>query len=72
LPSGGSTLSEVDEIRIVLRREAYDLKEKAAEFAAKLRPVSAEATRAVDRAHAAFFEAWTVLCMPPDDDDDEH
>jgi hypothetical protein len=65
-------LSEVDEIRVMLRREAYDLKEKVAEFATKLRPLSTDASNAVDKAHAAFFEAWTVLCIPPDDHDDEH
>ncbi len=64
-------MSEVDELSIALRRETYDLKENILAFAIKLRDFDADAVSAVERAHMALFEAWTILCMPPDDDEDE-
>ena len=56
--------------RVSLRREAYDLKEQAVELLIRVSPVDAEAAAALIRARSALFEAWTILCAPPEDDDD--
>ena len=56
--------------RVGLRREAYDLKELAVNLLIRVTPVDADATAALIRARSALFEAWTILCAPPEDDDD--
>ena len=62
------TISESERVR--LRREAYDLKEQAEELLIRVSPVDADAAAALIRARSALFEAWTILCAPPQDDDD--
>ena len=62
------TISESE--RVGLRREAYDLKEQAVNLLIRVTPVDADATAALTRARSALFEAWTILCAPPGDDDD--
>lgn len=62
------TISESERVR--LRREAYDLKEQAVNLLIRVTPVDADAAAALIRARSALFEAWTVLCAPPEDDDD--
>ncbi len=62
------TISESE--RVALRREAYDLKEQAVNLLIRVTPVDADAVAALIRARSALFEAWTILCAPPDDDDD--
>lgn len=64
-------MSEGDELRIALRRETYDLKEATLALAMRLRGDDAGAASALERAHMALFDAWTMLCVPPDDDEDE-
>ena len=56
--------------RVGQRREAYDLKEQAVELLIRVSPVDADAAAALIRARSALFEAWTILCAPPQDDDD--
>lgn len=56
--------------RVALRREAYDLKEQAVDLLIRVTPVDVDAAAAVIRARSALFEAWTILCAPPQDDDD--
>jgi hypothetical protein len=63
-------MQDADKIRAALRRESYDLKEALTRFAGKLDRVDSEAARAVNRARSALFETWTILCVPPDDEDD--
>ena len=63
-------MRDADTIRASLRREAYELKEELFRFADKLEGVDAEAARTVIRARLALFETWTILCTPPDDEDD--
>ena len=63
-------MHDADRIRATLRREAYELKEQLAVYADKLEGVEAAAARAVNRARLALFETWTILCVPPDDEDD--
>jgi hypothetical protein len=57
--------------RVALRREALAMKDAAIHFAARLSGVDEEARDAVHRARLALFEAWTMLCTPPEDDDDD-
>ena len=62
------TISESE--RVGLRREVYDLKEQAVKLLGRVTPVDADAAAALIRARSALFEAWTVLCAPPGDDED--
>lgn len=59
-----------DRERVELRREAYDLNESLVSLAMRLKFVDPEAEMAVTRARSALFEAWTILCVPAEDDDD--
>lgn len=61
-----------DSERIQFRREVHDIKEQLVGLLVKLAPADADASAAVTRARSAMFEAWTILCMPPEDDDDDH
>ena len=64
---------ENEALRMSLRRAAYDAKEALVDLVVRLTPVDPGAARAVRQARSALFEAWTILCMPPDDgDDDDH
>ncbi len=63
-------MRDADSIRAALRREAYDLKEELWHFSGKLEGVDDEAAGTVHRARLALFETWTILCTPPDDEDD--
>jgi hypothetical protein len=63
-------MREADAIRTSLRREAYELKEQLLRFADKLEDIDEEAARTVSRARLAMFETWTILCAPPEDEDD--
>ena len=63
-------MRDADTIRAALRREAYDLKEELWRFAAKNEGVDDEAAGTVHRARLTLFETWTILCTPPDDEDD--
>jgi len=63
-------MSDADTIRARFRREAYDVKELLFDFADRLETVDGEAARTVHRVRLAQFEAWTILCVPPDDEED--
>ena len=65
------TISEAE--RIELRRAAHDLKDEVIDLFYKLDRLEGfeDAAAAVRRARLALFEAWTILCFPPDEDDDE-
>lgn len=56
--------------RSSLRREAYDLKDACIELANRALPVDDLAAAAILRARYALFEAWTILCNPPEEEDD--
>lgn len=56
-----------------LRREVLALKDDLLVLADRLAPIDSEAVLAVLRARSAMFEAWTILCTPPgEDEDDDH
>ena len=63
-------MKNAGQIRNALRREAYELKEDLARFVDKLDSVDSEASLAVNRARLLLFETWTILCVPPDDEED--
>ena len=67
-----SNLDDTNGTRVTLRRATHDLNDTVWELAAKVQSISPEAANAIDRAHTALFEAWTYLCTPPEDDDDDH
>lgn len=58
--------------RIALRRRTHDINATLVALADQLDGVDQDAARAVRRARAALFEAWTMLCQPPEDEDDHH
>jgi len=58
--------------RVELRRETYDLNEQLVGLLVRLMPADKDAAAAVTCARSAMFEAWTILCTPPEDDDDDH
>jgi hypothetical protein len=61
-----------DEKRVALRRETYDFNEALVDLIVRLTPHDPSAAAAIKQARAALFEAWTILCIPPDDHDDDH
>jgi hypothetical protein len=60
----------VMDYRSTLRRESYELKDACIYLANKVKPVDAEAAEAIQRARYALFEAWTILCNPPEEEED--
>jgi mevalonate pyrophosphate decarboxylase len=63
-------MRDADTIRATLRRETYDLKEALAALAEKLGDIDKTAARTVCRAQSAMFETWTILCAPPEEEED--
>jgi hypothetical protein len=63
-------MREPDHDRIALRREVHDLNQQLVGILVKLAPVDGHAASAVRSARMALFDAWTILCTPPEDDDD--
>lgn len=63
-------MRETDNRRVELRRKAHDINDELADLMAALGPVDPSAASAVRQARSALFEAWTILCVPPEDDDD--
>lgn len=61
-----------DSERVELRRETYDLKELLVALLVRLAPADPEAAAAITRARSAVFEAWTILCLPPEYEDEDH
>lgn len=60
----------VTDDRSTLRRETYDLKDACIFLANKVQPLDAEAAQALQRARHALFDAWTMLCRPPEEEED--
>ena len=63
-------MQEIDRERVELRRETHDLNERLADLVTRLGPVDHAAASAIKNARSALFEAWTILCSPPEDDED--
>jgi len=63
-------MSDENHSRAMLRRETHDHNDALAGLAFRLDAVDPAAARAVRQARASLFEAWTILCVPPEDDDD--
>ena len=61
-----------DHERIALRRQTHDINATLVALADQLDSVDQDAACAVRKARAALFEAWTMLCKPPEDEDDHH
>ena len=59
-----------DQTRVALRREVHDLNQALVEILIRLPEVDANAASAVHSARMALFDAWTILCTPPEDEDD--
>lgn len=59
-----------DEVRAALRRETHDLNAPLAALADRLDAVDGATASAVKRARSALFDAWTILSVPLDDEDD--
>lgn len=60
-----------DEQRIAFRRETYDANEALVDLIVRLTPHDPAAANAIKQARSNLFEAWTILCVPPDDHEDE-
>jgi hypothetical protein len=60
-----------DDQRIVFRREVYDANQALVDLIVRLTPHDPSAAAAIKQARSSLFEAWTVLCVPPDDHEDE-
>ena len=61
-----------DELRVALRRETYEANDALVDLIVRITPIDRAAAEAIKRARSSLFEAWTILCTPPDDDDDDH
>ena len=58
--------------RTALRRATYEFNQGLIDLAYDLDSTDAAAAAAVRTARLALFEAWTILCVPPSDDEDDH
>ena len=61
----------IDDQRVALRRETHDLNDSLADLLDRVEPVDEDAALCVRRARMALFEAWTMLCTPPEEDEDD-
>lgn len=53
-----------------LRREILACKDALIDLSAKVDLLDGNAALSLKRARSMVFEAWTILCGPPEDDDD--
>lgn len=60
----------MDENRAVLRRQAYELNTSCLILLNKVKQVDPAAAEAIEGARFALFDAWTMLCRPPEEDED--
>lgn len=60
-------MTQPDENRAALRRATHDFNDELSALADTLDTVDDDAARAVKRARVALFEAWTMLCAPPEE-----
>ena len=56
--------------RVALRRETHDLNDALEDLLRRLTDSGEEAAGCVKRARASLFEAWTLLCTPPEEEED--
>lgn len=63
--------TERDEDRVALRRRTHDLNRSLSDLLDELGGADAGAAACIRRARSALFEAWTMLCTPPEEDDDD-
>ena len=63
-------MKQRDETRVALRRATHDFNDELDKLVDSLESVDDDAQRAVKRARVALFEAWTMLCNPPEEDED--
>lgn len=54
-----------------LRREVHDLNQQAMQLFEQLESLDPAAATAVKNARSELFEAWTMLCLPPEYDHDD-
>jgi hypothetical protein len=59
-----------EERRVALRRTILDFKEEIHALAGEIEPFASDAAESLRAARSSLFEAWTILCGPPEDDDD--
>lgn len=64
-------MDETDAHRIVLRRQTHAIGDNLAMLSLDLATFAPEAAQAVNDARSAVFAAWTMLCVPPDDAEDD-
>ena len=65
-------MADLDMQRDSLRRATRDLNSHAMDLFNKLDGFDNDAADAMRRARSALFEAWTILCSPPEEEDDDH
>ena len=70
--TGEIALADTQQQRETLRRATRDLNGQVMDLYDKLDGFDSEAADAVRRARSALFEAWTILCTPPEDEDEDH
>ena len=58
--------------RTALRRATYQFNRGLIDLADDLDSMDIAAAAAVRTARLALFEAWTILCVPPSDDEEDH
>jgi hypothetical protein len=58
--------------RIALRRATHSVNQSLISLADELDGMDDAAAQAVRQARLSLFEAWTILCVPPSDEDDDH
>ncbi len=63
---------ENEGLRVALRRETYAANDALVDLIVRITPIDPAAADAIKRARSSLFEAWTILCTPPDDEDDDH
>ncbi|TVV76616.1 hypothetical protein [Sphingomonas solaris] len=63
-------MPDPDSSRLTLRRRTHAVNDDLAELLDSLDDFDKAAARAVRQARTALFEAWTILCVPPDDEED--
>ena len=64
-------MDETDAHRIALRRSTHAIGDNLAELSLDLTDFAPEAAQAVNNARSAVFAAWTMLCVPPDEHEDD-
>ncbi len=65
-------MADSQQQRETLRRATRDINGQVMDLFDKLDGFDPDAADAVRRARSALFEAWTVLCTPPEEEDEDH